>query len=34
MEAEAVEGGTVKVMDGEAAAALEEEKENGEDESD
>lgn len=35
VEAETVvEGGAVKVMDGEAAAALEEEKENGEDESD
>ena len=29
-----VEGGAVKVMDGEAAVALEEEEENGEDESD
>ena len=29
-----MEGGAVKVMDGEAAVALEEEEENGEDESD
>ncbi len=35
VEAETVvEGGAVKVMDGEAAVALEEEEENGEDESD
>ena len=35
VEAETVvEGGAVKAMDGEAAVALEEEEENGEDESD